>query len=282
MTRSEFLNFKMISIGNHHIYVYNIIVVLMICLGTFFLLYIMRRVIIKKSSLESSRRRSIFQLIKYFIWVISISIMFQAAGISLSLILAGSAALLVGIGLGLQQLFNDLISGLFILFEGTIKVGDIMEVDNIVGQVEKIQLRSTEILSRDGMNIIVPNHKFITENVINWSYNNAFKRFEVEVGVAYGTDPEKVKELLTSCALQHPEVISEDENLKPTVRITRFGDSAIEFELLFWSRNIFRIENTKSDLRFAIYRIFKENNISIPFPQRDINIKGKEREETMD
>ncbi|NJO91557.1 MAG: mechanosensitive ion channel [Chloroflexia bacterium] len=230
---------------------------------------------IKKGIADVSRRTSIFQLTKYFIWVISLSIMFQAIGFSLSIFLAGSAALLVGIGLGLQQIFNDLISGLFILFEGTIKVGDIMEVDGIVGKVEKIQLRSTEFLSRDGMNIIVPNHKFITENVINWSFNNSFKRFDIEVGVAYGTDLEKVKNVLIACAASHPEVINADQAMHPLVRLVAFGDSSINFQLLFWSKNIFRIENTRSDLRFAIDKAFKENSINIPFPQRDIHIKGE-------
>jgi small-conductance mechanosensitive channel len=275
MSYSSFFDFKIISIGNYTFYVYNLLALIAIYFTTKLLLYAIKRVLIKKSVDDVSRRTSIFQLTKYFIWVISLSLMFQAIGFSLSIFLAGSAALLVGIGLGLQQIFNDLISGLFILFEGTIKVGDIMEVDGMVGKVEKIHLRSTEFLSRDGMNIIVPNHKFITENVINWSYNNSFKRFDIEVGVAYGTDLEKVKNILKACAVNHPEVINSDQTMHPLVRLIAFGDSSINFQLLFWSRNIFRIENTRSDLRFAIDKAFKDNNINIPFPQRDIHIKGQ-------
>jgi small-conductance mechanosensitive channel len=116
------------------------------------------------------------------------------------------------------------------------------------------------------------NHKFITENVINWSYNNSFKRFIVEVGVAYGTDLEKVRKLLIACAVNHPDVINDGDTMHPSVRIVSFGDSSVNFQLLFWSQNIFRIENTLSDLQFAIDKIFKENNISIPFPQRDVHI----------
>jgi len=273
MSYSDVFNFKIVNIGTYSFYVYNLLAVISIYFITKVLLYAIKRILIKKNVADFSRRTSIFQLAKYFIWVISLSTMFQAVGISLSIILAGSAALMVGIGLGLQQIFNDLISGLFILFEGTIKVGDIMEVDGIVGKVEKIQLRSTEILSRDGMNIIVPNHKFITENVINWSYNNSFKRFDIDVGVAYGTDLEKVKNILIDCAVNHSDVINADTTMHPLVRLVDFGDSSINFKLLFWSKNIFRIENTRSDLRFAIDRAFKDNSISIPFPQRDIHIK---------
>jgi small-conductance mechanosensitive channel len=274
MTFSSFIHFKLVSIDSYNIYVYNIIAVIFIYIITKLILFTIKKFITRKSTGDVSRKLSVFQLIKYFIWVISITIMFQAVGISLSIILAGSAALLVGIGLGLQQIFNDLISGLFILFEGTIKVGDIMELDGIIGKVEKIQLRSTEILSRDGMNIIVPNHKFITENVINWSHNNAYKRFDVEVGVAYGTDLELVKQVLINCAFAHKEVINNQQDMMPNVRVIAFGESSINIQLLFWSINIFRIENTRSDLRFAIDKAFKENNISIPFPQRVIHINN--------
>ena len=275
MSYTEIINFTILSIGNYSLHVYNVLSVVIIFLVTKILLLIIKRFIIKKDSGDSSHYHSVFKIIKYVLWVIAITVMLQSAAVNLSIFLAGSAALLVGVGLGLQQIFNDLISGFFILFERNIRVGDIMEVDGMVGKVEDIRLRSTEILSRDGMNIIVPNHKFITENVINWSHNNLFKRFKIDIGVAYGSNLDKVKELLLRCASDHPEVINNSDEFKPMVRLVDFADSSIDFELLFWSYNIFRIENTRSDLRFAIDKIFKENQITIPFPQRDIHIKDQ-------
>ena len=109
---------------------------------------------------------------RYFVWVFVISVSIVILGFDITLLVAGSAALLVGIGFGLQNIFSDLISGLFMLFERKVKVGDVMEVDNIVGKVKAINLRTSELLTRDGYNIIVPNHKFITENVVNWSHNS--------------------------------------------------------------------------------------------------------------
>ena len=220
---------------------------------------------------EKGRRISIYHLIKYFAWVCVISLIITIAGSDITILIAGSAALLVGIGFGLQNIFSDLISGLFMLFERKVKVGDVMEVDNIVGKVQEINLRTSVLLTRDGYDIIVPNHKFITENVINWSHHSFDRRFQIEVGVSYESDIDLVTKCLLDCCNEQKELITTEEH-KPNVRFSDFGDSALIFYLMFWTKDIFHVEQIKSQLRYRIFKSFRENKITIPFPQRDIHV----------
>lgn len=220
---------------------------------------------------ERSRRLSLYQLVRYFVWVLVISVSINILGFDITLLVAGSAALLVGIGFGLQNIFSDLISGLFMLFERKVKVGDVMEVDNIVGKVKAINLRTSELLTRDGYNIIVPNHKFITENVVNWSHNSYDRRFEIKVGVSYGSNVKLVTDLLLQCAMSQKELIKENEH-KPNVRFVDFGNSSLDFLLMFWTSDIFPVEEIKSQLRYKIFQAFKDNQVVIPFPQRDVHV----------
>jgi small-conductance mechanosensitive channel len=149
-------------------------------------------------------------------------------------------------------------------------VGDVVELEGDVGIVKEIGFRTTKIENRDNIILIIPNSKFIGENVINWSHIEQKTRFSVDVGVAYGSDVELVKKVLLECARDHQEVT---EYPKPFVRFDDFGNSSLDFQLFFWTDNAFRVENIKSDLRFAIDKKFRENKITIPFPQRDVHIK---------
>jgi small-conductance mechanosensitive channel len=185
-------------------------------------------------------------------------------------VLASSAALLVGVGLGIQHIFNDIVSGFILLFGRPVSIGDIVEVDKEVGRVTDIGFRRSMIITRDDINMVIPNSKFVSEKVINWSYRNRLTRFHVTLGVAYGSDTEKVRRLLVEAAVEHPEVSNEKQ---PFARFLDFADSQLTFDLLFWSDNIFRVENVLSDLRFAIDKKFRENNVRIPFPQQDVYIK---------
>ncbi len=223
----------------------------------------------KKGRLEIGTSSALFNVFKYAIWIISILLSLQGVGFNLTVLLAGSAALLVGLGMGIQQLFGDIAAGFVLLIERTLKVSDIIEVDNIVGKVVKSGIRTTTILSRDNVRIIVPNSKFTTDNVINWSHIEAHTRFNVNVGVAYGSDVQLVIELLKATADNHKDIISEP---KPFVRFQNFGDSSLDFKVFFWTIESFRVDDIKSDLRIEIDKKFRENKISIPFPQRDIHI----------
>jgi len=223
--------------------------------------------------IDSKRRLSVYLISKYIIWIIGFATALKMLGVNITVLVFGSTALLVGIGLGFQNIFKDLISGIFLLFEGTIKVGDIIEADGVVGRVSEINLRSTEVMTRDDVIIIIPNSKFVVEKVVNWSHDNEKVRFTVDVSVAYGSDVEKVMECLSQAMDENDKIISTPAHF---VRFTNFGESALEFQLIFWSKDTFGIENVKSDLRRAVYRKLAENNLVIPFPQRDIHIKGIE------
>ncbi|KPM49536.1 mechanosensitive ion channel family protein [Jiulongibacter sediminis] len=270
----EILSFKLLEFEKFSLEVLDLLLVVIILITTRILLFSIKSILnrlVTRKALDERNKESFWLLIKYFIWVIAIVLSLEAVGFEITLLLAGSAALLVGLGLGLQQIFSDIVSGVFLLVEGTVKIGDIMEVDGIVGRVTEINLRTSEILTRDGIVIIVPNHKFITENVVNWSHNAFLTRFDIKVGVAYGSDPEQVKRILTECAEEHPDVNTTAH--APIVRLTNFGDSSLDFQLLFWSSNGFLIENTKSELRFMVVKKFRDENVEIPFPQRDLHVK---------
>jgi small-conductance mechanosensitive channel len=273
---TDLMKYNIIELENFKLSVLSLLIVICILVITPLILFLIKRIILRrvlKDKVDRSRQLSIFQIFKYFIWIFSITLIFETTGIKLTFLLAGSAALLVGIGLGLQQVFSDFISGVIILFDGSIKVNDVMEVDGIVGRVEAINLRTATLQTRNGYSIIIPNHKFLQDNVVNWSYNNQTTRFNILVGADYNSDEELVKSILLECANEHPRVICNDEF--PTIaRLRNFGDHALEFELLFWSNDTFPIENIKSDIRYSILRKFRANKITIPYPQRDIHIKS--------
>ncbi len=221
----------------------------------------------KRQNIDYGSQFAINQLLKYFIYIVAGLLALESIGIQPTVLLAGSAALLVGIGLGLQQTFNDLISGIILLFDRTVEVGDFVQLGSLVGVVKKIGIRTSVVETRDDISVIVPNSKLVGEQVVNWNHSDDKARFFVAVGVAYGTDTSLVKDLLVSVAKENPDVLSTPE---PFVRFTNFGESSLDFELHFWSTRFMIIENVKSDLRFSIDHVFRKNNISIPFPQRDV------------
>ncbi len=279
MTFQEILDLNIFKISNFSFKVFDLILLFVLLISAWAALRVFRAVLgrfVKKGRLDARNKTSFYLLAKYLVWIVSLLLALEIIGFKITLLLAGSAALLVGLGLGLQQIFSDIVSGIFLLVEGSVKIGDIMEVDGLVGKVTEINLRTSDIQTRDGIVIIVPNHKFITENVVNWSHNASTTRFQVDIGVAYGTDPEKMKAILSECAKEHPDVYSQ-EPYTPIVRLVNFGESSLDFRLLFWSNNAFFIENTKSDLRFLIVKKLAENKIEIPFPQRDIHIKNNSK-----
>lgn len=277
MSFTELINTELFKIGSISITISMVAVVFLIILITQFFLFLFRKILnpfFRKKNINTARQKALFQLVKYLVWVLAFAFTLEFLGFKITILIAGSAALLVGLGLGLQQIFQDLVSGIFILMEGTIREDDVIEIDGLVGKILMINLRTSKVLSRDGIVIIVPNHKFINENIINWSHSSEATRFKVSVSVAYGTDVENVRIILVECLKNHPDVLlgKNNDTKSPFARLIDFGDNGIHFELYFWSNNIFRIENTKSDIRFEINKRFIENGIVIPFPQRDVHM----------
>jgi len=272
----DFFDAVLFEQGNFKITIWSLAQVLLIYVFTKLALRFVRNLFVritKRRKLDPGRQLSVFTLLSYLVWTISILTMIGAFGIKPTFLLASSAALLVGLGLGLQQIFQDVVSGVFLLFEGTIEIGDVLEVDGMTAKVQKINLRTSQVLTRDGVSILVPNHKFITQNVINWTHAENATRFHVTVGVSYDSNLEEVRKVLYEAAALQKDIIQTPKRYKTLVRLIDFGDSAVVFEVLFWSYEVFWVENTKSDLRFTIGRMFRENNIGIPFPQRDLHIR---------
>lgn len=226
------------------------------------------RVAVKSGRLDSGREFAITRIVKYILVLIFLLITLVSLQVDWK-VFAVLAPLLIGIGLGLQQVANDLISGIILLVEPSIRVNDIVQVDDIVARVKEIGLRTSKVESTEGIAMIIPNHKLVSEKLINWSTNDTVTRFRIKVGVAYGSDVELVKKLLIECAWKHSKVIT---NPAPTVFFNDFGESSLDFELVFWSTHLFPIELIKSDLRFMIDEAFRTNNVQIPFPQRDLHV----------
>ena len=218
------------------------------------------------------------QIAKYVIYVFAIVICLQILQINLTVLLAGSTALLVGLGLGLQDVFKDMFSGFVLLFEGNIRIGDIVEIYNtgdtnsVVAKIIKINVRTTQIETRNGNVLIIPNNKLTQEYIENWSHGSSLSRFIIEVSIAYGSNTELVKDILKSSALGHPKVSRDQEVL---VRMSDFGDNGLNMELIFWAEQSWDANNFKSDIRFEIDRLFREHKVTIPFPQRDIRVSDR-------
>jgi len=266
----ELLNYELIQVGDYTLKVSSVFA-LFIAFALFFLvLKIVKRTIYRASKFDAARKYSLYSLIKYFSLVITIFISLQILGINLSVLIAGSAALLVGIGLGLQNIFSDFISGITLLIDSSVKVDDIIEVNGIVCRVQKINLRTTTVLTRDDKYIILPNTELTKNQLINWTHTSIDSRFEVNIGVDYSSNIHLVMEIIKDVALSHPEV---NKSPVPFVRFSDYGESALIFTLFFFSTEVFRAENIKSEIRINLFDKFKENNINIPFPQVDLHIR---------
>jgi small-conductance mechanosensitive channel len=225
-----------------------------------------------KSGLDRSLQYAIAQIVSNLVLVIGIFIVLENTGIHLGALTVFAGAVGVGVGFGLQNIASNFISGLVILAERPITIGDRVEVAGIVGQVQQIRARSTVILTNDNIAMIVPNTKFIDSPVTNWTYGDPRVRFRVPIGVAYGSDVKKVSEALIAAGRSNPHVL---EHPAPSVFLKEFGESSINFELVVWSSEMsHRPSRFKSDLNFAIEEKLRAAGIEIPFPQRDLHIRS--------
>lgn len=273
---NDIMNVKLFSIGESSL---TIGLLLTLVISVVFLLIISEWVkkilvnrVLQRYQVEKGTRQSIGTIVKYILVIAGMFSILQTNGIDLSAfgILAG--ALGVGIGFGLQNITNNFISGLIILFEQPIKVGDRIEVGDIAGDVVRISARSTTVITNDNISVIIPNSKFIDDQVINWSHNEFKVRFNFPVGVSYKEDPEKIKQILVDVAINNPGVLQSPE---PDVLFDEFDESSLNFNLRVWtSEYVNKPKVLKSELYFEIFRRFKEENVEIPFPQRDIHIKS--------
>jgi len=258
-----------ISIGLSNI-IWAILIILIARLFYWIITVIFLQGFYQAKNVDRGVRFALNQLLGYVVFAIGIIIALQHLGINMSLMWAGAAALLVGVGIGLQQTFADFFAGITMLFERSVKIGDVLELENFRGIVKRIGLRTSVLITPEEKRLVIPNSKLTNNKVNNWSQSSRGLRFSVQVGIAYGSDTDLVKKILLNVANKTSGIL---KTPKPFVRFDDFGDSALVFTLLFFSKSYMHVENIQSDLRFEIDQRFKENNITIPFPQRDVWMK---------
>jgi small-conductance mechanosensitive channel len=272
----EIMNLSLFNLGESKLTI-GLILTLIISLvvlfvGSEWIRKIIVNKILSRYRLDMGTRKSIGTMVKYFLILAGIFSILQTNGIDLSAfgILAGAVG--VGIGFGLQNITNNFISGLIILFEQPIKEGDRIEVGDVSGDVIKISARSTMIVTNDNISIIVPNSQFIDSQVINWSHNDRNIRFNFPIGVSYKENPQKIKEILLEIAKENKGVLNTPE---PDVLFDGFGDSSLNFNLRVWTSEYINRPNVlKSQLYYEIFKRFETEGVEIPFPQRDLHIRS--------
>ena len=272
---NEILSYEFIKIGVFSLNLIKIFFAVLIIIGARVIYFLLYRLILsrfyKRRKIDTGRRFAINRMIKYSIYLLAILMAVKATGIQLSLIWAGGAALLAGIALGMQNTFADLVGGIILLIEGKVEVGDVVIVDEMVGTIKTIGLRTSQIETLDNIMKIVPNSKLVSENVTNWSSGGQIARFQVKVGVSYASDVTLVTNILMQAAQEHRDVVRKPQ---PKVMFRDFGNSSLDFELHIFSSELLRIEFIRSEIRYRIIELFRENKVEIPFPQRDVWFKN--------
>src|SRR5580704_5577245 len=238
----------------------------------------LRTRVLARTKLEVGQQYAIARIVGYIVLVLGFLIGVETVGVKLSSLAVIAGALGVGIGFGLQTIVNNFVSGLIILAERPIQIGDRIDLgNNTVGKVERIGARATHVLTNDNILIIVPNSEFVSSRVVNWTHIDPRVRFRIEVGVGYGSDPHVVEKLLLEVADGNSSVL---KSPSPTVVFKTFGESSLNFELRVWSADMaHRAGSLESQMNFAIWDKFKEHGIEIPFPQRDLHLKEPVRVE---
>ena len=229
---------------------------------------VLQRRILPRFKLAEGAQFVILRLIHYTLVVIGLLLAINLVGIQMTSLTVIFGLLGVGIAFGLQNITSNFVSGIILLFERPVSVGDYVEVGDVMGRVQSINMRSTTIITRDNITLIVPNSGFIESTVTNWSVGDPKVRINVPVGVAYGSDTELVRRILLEAAENHPDVLRDP---KPDVLFKEFADSSLNFDLRIWIINPMGRFKIISDLNYAIDNAFRENNVTIPFPQRDVH-----------
>jgi small-conductance mechanosensitive channel len=277
---SNVLNYTIFTLGDARITPLSIVYLLVLLALLFFLsgklkFFLVER-LLGRTKLDLGARQAIGTISRYFILFIGFLIILQTVGINLTTLNVLAGAVGIGVGFGLQNIASNFISGLIILFERPVQVGDRIEIEKVNGKVISIGARSTIVRTNDNITIIVPNSKFISENVINWSFEGKKVRFRIPIGVAYSADINLAKRLLLRVADENGDVLKDP---KPTVRLIQFGASSIDLELWVWSKEKLQRKTVLiSDLNFSIWEKFRAANVEIPNQQMDLHLRSGQLE----
>ena len=279
-TALNWLEYELISIGSFTINSYQIVsaiaVLVLAVVASKLSMRALRRIVAIRSNVRESEVYAVTRLASYVIYTVGALLALSVLGVTFDRIALVAGALSVGIGFGLQNIVSNFISGIIILFEKSLRVGDFVELENgVLGEVKEIRIRSTVIRTLGNEDILVPNSQFISNQVTNWTLNDDFKRMSVEFGVAYGSDPRLVMEKVAEAAALHPDVVKDEDKL-PGVIFTEFGDSSLNFKLVVWIRGdlVKKPGLAVSNFLLLVHDVLKQNDITVPFPQRDLHIRS--------
>jgi small-conductance mechanosensitive channel len=266
---NDLLTYQIYDSENIHITIGTFLAIIIgVVLVTYLLRFIHNVVVKKLPEADKNKFVSIFSFLKYLSYVLVITIILHSSGVNLTVLLTASAALFVGLGFALQTLFQDIISGILMILDQSIHVGDIIEVEGKVGKVFEIRLRSTRAITRDDKVLIIPNHIFLTNTIYNFTQNHNLTRESLFVGVAYGSDVALVTRILEGIAKDQKGIL---KNPEPFVHFDDFGDSALMFSLNFFIEDGFGVPRIRSNMRYEIDAQFRAQGVTIPFPQRDVH-----------
>lgn len=265
---SDFLNYELVHFGGYTLSVSKVVTIIILAFLCWLLLRIVKKVLRSFKRIDDAQRFTIHTLIKYALWVFFISAALKLLGIDVTVLIAGSAALLVGIGLGLQALFYDFISGIILLAEGTIKVGHVIQIGDMRVEILAIRFRTSVVKTREEKEIIIPNSYFTKNEIINWSNQKSINRHFVVVHVS-DKDVEKAMQVMLDIIKTHPKVLSVPEAY---VRIEEFTSYAVSLKLLFWSEEVFAVGRMLGEVRLMVLKSFQKNNIVMPVPSQQITI----------
>ena len=261
-----------LTLGHHTLTVLELLEALLVFLVARIVLAVVRRGLRRAqrlSRMDEGKQFIVRRLVTSVVWALAAMVALSVLGVDLTALWAGSAALLVGVGIGLQGFFNDVISGFVLLFEGGVAVGNVLEVDGKLVRVERIDLRSTRVVTVAGELIVLPNSKVAGEAVVNLTQGDSAMRIRVNVGVAYGSDVDLVMRLLSEAMAEQPEVRSTPQ---PAVFFQEFADSSLNFSVMGWLDDPWDRMGIQSRVRTAIDAKFRAHGVTIPFPQRDLHI----------
>ena len=266
---NDLLTYQIYDSENVHITVGTFLSIIVGVVLLTYLLRIIRNVVVRKlPEADKNKFVSIFSFLKYLAYVLVIIVILHSSGVNLTVLLTASAALFVGLGFALQTLFQDILSGILMILDQSIHVGDIIEVEGKVGKVFEIRLRSTRAITRDDKVLIIPNHIFLTNTIYNFTQNHNLTRESLFVGVAYGSDVTLVTNILEDIAKEQDGILMSPA---PFVHFDDFGDSALMFSLNFFVEDGFVVPRIRSEMRYKIDAQFRAQGVIIPFPQRDVH-----------
>jgi len=269
----DFLSTSLFDSETIHISVGTLLTIILVLISVSLVLRWVNKIVTKKLPEEDKNKFiSIFNFLRYLLYVLMVVVVLHSSGVQMTALLTASAALFVGLGFALQYLFQDIISGVLMITDQSLHVGDIIEVDGKVGRVFEIRLRTTRALTRDDKVVVIPNHIFLTNSIYNYTQNHKTTREAVIVGVAYGSDVQLVTDILEQVTDEQRGVL---KSPKPFVQFDDFGDSALMFSVNFYLNDSFGAPRIKSEMRYKIDAEFRSKGVTIPFPQRDVHIFQK-------